>query len=244
MPRYSPETKSAARAGQEAAEWSRSISGALGIEGNPRLLYAAAFFDLLARVAGRIYEDPPRRDFTTSTHVRPTFATPAYIATDDSFERMALEAAQAADDSERRLAAHLRAFERLQGALAADRKAEADQRAIEAERYAQMGAHSLYQLADPVTAIAEQLAAGSSRERDTQTGRRGRPSIDEVSEDALALLFLGGLRIRDLENILSGTRLEDTEVAVEHLLAAAENFRDFGRAMDRWVPPRDVDLAL
>lgn len=244
MPQYSPETKGVARAGQEAAEWSRSISGALGIEGNHRLLYAAAFFDLLARVAGRIFEDPPRNDFTTSTHVRAKFATPTYIETDAPLERLALEAAQAADDAERHLSAHLRAFERFQGALGAGRQPEADQRATEAERHAQLGGRSLYRLAGPVAAIAEQLTAVQEPERGSQKGRHGRPRVDEISKDALAVLFLGGLRIRDLENILAGTRFEDADVAANRLLQAAERFHDFGRTMDHWTPPREPDLAL
>jgi hypothetical protein len=122
------------------------------------LLYAAAFFDLLARVAGRIFEDPPRGDFKTSTHVRTKFATPIYIATDAPLGRLALEAAQAADDAERHLAAHLRAFERFQGALGAGRQPEADQRAVESQRYARLGGDSLYRLAHPVAGIAERLA--------------------------------------------------------------------------------------
>ena len=189
--------KSAADAGQEAAEWTRSITGTLGIEGNHRYLYAAAFFDLLAKVAGRITKDPPRKDFTTSTHVRSRFAKPTYIETEIPFERLALEAAAAADDAEAHLAAHLRAFERFQGAFNADRKPEADQRAVEARKHAQMGSRALRRLANPVDSIAESFVEFKRME-----SRSGRPRIGEVDKETLAILFLGGLRVRDLENVL------------------------------------------
>jgi hypothetical protein len=208
------------------------------------LLYAAAFFDLLARVAGRIFEDPPRRDFMTSTHVRARFATPTYIATDAPLERLALEAAQAADDAERHLAAHLRAFERFQGALEADRQPEANQRAAESQMYAHLGGDSLNRLVHPVAAIAEQLATTSAHEGSRHIGQSGRPRVDDVSEAALAVLFLGGLRIRDLENVLAGTRLEDADAGAKRLQQAADGFRKFGRAMNDWSPPSNPDLAL
>lgn len=243
MPQYSPDTKSAARAGQEAAEWTRSISGALGIEGNHRYLYAAAFFDLLARVAGRISEDPPRKDFATSTHVRPRFAKPDYISTDAPFEQLALEAADSADDAERHLAAHLRAFERFQGALKADRGAEADQRIEEARMQARLSSRALRRVANPVSGIADQLAAAEPGEL-ARSDRRGRPHIGDVSEEALAILFLGGLRIRDLENVLRGTRLEDANGAARQLRSAAESFRDFAAQMADWTPPTETDLVL
>lgn len=243
MPRYSPEVKSAAHAGQEAAEWSRSISGAFGIEGSHRYLYAAAFFDLLARVAGRIYEDPPRRDFTVSARPRTRSATPSRIRTDDPFERLGLEAAETADEAEALLAAHLRAFERFQGALRAGDRAAGRQRSDEAQRYAGMGSGALRRLATLVTSIAEDPSA-SERRRDRPAARRGRPRVDEVGRESLSTLFLGGLRIRDLENVLSGVRLEEASAATPRLLSAAEGFRQFAEAMARWTPPTDSELVL
>jgi hypothetical protein len=242
VPKYSPETKSSARAGQEASEWTRSICGALGIDGYHRYLYAAAFFDLLARVTGRIAEDPPRSDFTISTHVRPRFATPGYIQTNVRFERLALEAAEAADDAEAHLAAHLRAFERFQGAVKAQRPAEASERIGEALTQARTSSQALRQLADPVSAIADELSGASGLSR--MEGRSGRPRIDQVSEEGLGVLFLGGLRIRDLENVLSGTRLDDTKVAARRLVTAAKRFRELSGVLERWAPPDESDLVL
>jgi hypothetical protein len=68
--------------------------------------------------------------------------------------------------------------------------------------------------------------------------------LHEVGKEALAVLFLGGLRIRDLENILAGTRLEDADVGEKRLARAANSFREFGRAMNDWTPPSNADLAL
>jgi hypothetical protein len=232
--------KSAADAGRKAAEWTRSITGTLGIEGNHRYLYAAAFFDLLTKVAGQITEDPPRKDFTTSTRVRPRFAKPTYIETDVPFERLALEAAAAADDAEAHLAAHLRAFERFQGAFNAGRKPEAAQRGVEARNHAQLSSRALRQLANPVDSIAKGLWPDSRR---VET-RSGRPRIDEVDKETLAILFLGGLRVRDLENVLQGTSFDDINAAAKHLSSAAESFREFGEAMEHWVPPTESDLVL
>lgn len=234
----------AAGAGQEAAEWSRSICGALGIEGSPRFLYAAAFLDLLARVAERISADPPRKDFTVSTHVRARFATPARISTDAPFERLALEAAEAADAAEAHLAAHLRAFERFQGAVNAGASVDADQRLEEARSQARMSSRPLRRLTDVVTAIADHPYLAQAQEPRSERSRSGRPGIDEVSQEAQALLFLGGLRIRDLENVLRGTRLSDSRIATERLPLAADRFRRLGDEMEEWSPPEEPDLVL
>lgn len=236
---YSAGTKRAARAGQGASEWTRSICGAIGIEGNHRYLYAAAFFDLLAKVTGRIATDPPRRDYTVSTRTRLRFATPSHIATEDEFEQLALEAAERADDAEVWLAAHLRAFERTQGARKAQREAEAGEREAEAVRYAEASGQALHQLAAPLTEIAGRLA-----ERPEPGERSGHPRLGEVSEEALAVLFLGGLRIRDLENVLSGTRLEDRRVAGKGLLESAQTFDRLGTEMEGWTPPEQPELSL
>jgi hypothetical protein len=241
LPRYSPDTKTAASAGQEAAEWTRSICGVAGLESHPRYLYAAAFFDLLARVAGRIVADPPRKDFGVSTRLRSRFATPHLIATEDRRERLALEAAEAADTAEAYLAAHLRAFERLQGAEQASDRAAAAEREGESVRLAHMSGQALRDLSRLVAEISEGVP--SSPDRDPER-RRGRPQLGEVDREALATLFLGGLRLRDLENVLRGTRLEAAVGAPERLVAAAGSFRRFGDTMTGWTPPRESEPHL
>lgn len=244
MPKYSPETKRAAESGQQAAAWTRSICGALGIEGRHYYLYLAAFFDLLFHVSGHIAADPPRPDFKTSTKVRPRLSRPDYISTDDRFEALALKAAAAADDAEAQLAAHLRAFERLQGASKANRRAEASARAEEARRYARSSGHALRQLAGPVAEIAAELSENSRPRQSNRDVRRGRPQVNQVSRDALAIFFLGGLRIRDLENVLHGIEQEDSSQAVRRLNSAAKTFREFGRTMEDWIPPQESEFPL
>ncbi len=239
MSAYSPRTQQAARSAQEAAAWTRSVCGALGIEGGPRYLYAAVFFDLVARVTERISEDPPRSDFTTSTHVRPRFATPQYIETDDPSERIALESAEAADWSEAYLAAHLRAFERLQGARKADRSSEAAQRAEEAVKHARAAGRALQTLSARVGDLS-----GMAQERRVRSDRRGKPRLSDVSEGAQAILFRGGLRIRDLENVLQRTRLEDAAGARDRLLLASNTFRDFASVLSSWEPTPPTEISL
>lgn len=244
MPSYTPDTKSSARSAQKAAEWTRSACGALGIEGSSRYLYAAAFFDLLARVAGRIAEDPARSDFTTSTHVRPRFATPQYIQAEERSESLALEAAETADHAEANLAAHLRAFERMQGALKAGRAPEAGQRAEEAVKHARASGTALRALATRLEEMAEVTAVEPRGQSPADEARRGRAQRTDVNTEALAILFLGGLRIRDLENVLKGTRLEDSRVAPQQFRAASAAFQRFGLAMTEWNPPQESELFL
>jgi hypothetical protein len=244
VPSYTPSTKNSARSAQEAAEWTRSACGALGIEGSPRYLYAAAFFDLLARVTKRIAEDPARSDFTTSTHVRPQFATPQYIQAEERSESLALEAAETADHAEAYLAAHLRAFERMQGALKADRASEASQREEEAIKHARAGGGALQALAARLEDMVEAISVEPRREIGADEIRTGRPQRTDVSTEALAVLFLGGLRIRDLEKVLRGTRLEDSRVAPNRFRSASTAFQRFGSAMTEWNPPRESELSL
>jgi hypothetical protein len=238
---YSPKTQGAARSAQEAAESTRSVCGVLGIEGSPRFLYAAAFFDLLARVAERIAEDPPRLDFTVSTHVRPRFATPRYIETEDPSEGTALATAEAADWAEAYLAAHLRAFERLQGAHKAGRDSEAFQRAEEAVRHARASGRALQTLSARTAELAERV---DERQQAPSRGREGRPQLTDINDKALAVLFRGGLRIRDLENVLQGTRLEDADGATDRLRLSSSAFGEFASAMARWEPTPPSELSL
>jgi hypothetical protein len=215
----------------------------MGLEGRHSYLYAAAFFDLLARVAGRIVADPPRKDFRTSTRVRARFAKPQYLMTDEPSERLALEAAEAADHSEAYLAAHLRAFERLQGARQTGDHEAAAERAAEAVSHAHTSGGALRRLSTLVAELPQEPVA----EREGLGGRdrrSGRPRLSDVDRESLAVLFLGGLRLRDLENVLRGTRMQDSEVAADRLPAAAAAFRDLGEAMEAWEPPSESEPQL
>jgi hypothetical protein len=236
---YSPETKRHARAAQRAAEWTRSACGGLGIEGNPRYLYAAFFFDLLAKAAEGIADDPPRRDFRTATRVRPSLATTQYIETDEPSDRVVLATAETADSAQRYLAAHLRACERMQGARNARHELEARQRADEATGHAHSASRALEQLSARMLELAKAEARHSSSE-----WPRGRPRLTDVSASAQAVLFLGGLRNRDLEVVLRGTRLEDAALADERFTGASESFRQFGLVMATWTPSSEPDLSL
>jgi hypothetical protein len=184
-------------------------------------------------------DDPPRTDFATSTRVRARFATPQYIEPEDPSERAALEAARAADWAEAYLAAHLRAFERLQGARRAGRNPEAQQRAEEAAEHARASGRALQSLADR---LADLERHSSARGRFGE--RTGRPHLTDVSEEAQAIMFLGGLRIRDLDNVLQGTRLEDARVSTERFRDASATFAQFASVMAQWTPPSAPELAM
>ncbi|HEX6603042.1 MAG TPA: hypothetical protein VF030_10410, partial [Solirubrobacterales bacterium] len=236
----SPQTKGTAESAKRAAEWTRSACGGLGIGDNPRYLYVAFFFDLVAIVAGEIAADPPRKDFTVSARVRPRFATPQYIETPEHDDEVLLATAAAADSAELYLAAHLRAFERMQGALQADKGAEARQRAEEAVEHAHSSGRALEELAARTRELAEiQPQAESARAR-----REGRPHLPEVSREAHSILFLGGLRIRDLKQVLQGTNLEDAAVANQRFAESSLSFQAFGEEMSGWTPPSEPALSL
>jgi hypothetical protein len=239
---YSPKTQQVARSAQTAAEWTRSACGAYGIEGGPYYLYAAVFFDLLGKVAKEIAEDPPRSDFTVSTQVRRRFATPQYIETDDPPARAALETAEAANWSEAHLGAHLRAFERLQGARRAGRNAEAAAREEEAVRHARTSDRSLRRVAARVGELARQVE-GEAGQR-VPPERRGRPQLTDVDDDSQAILFRGGLRIQDLESVLRGTDLEDFKVAPDRLRSASDSFEGLAAEMASWEPPSPAETSL
>ncbi len=238
VPAYERQTRDAAQAAHQAADWTRSICTALGISQGPRFLYAAVFFELFGRVAQRIANDPARDDFTSSTRRRLTFATPEYIHSDDPAEQAALRAALAADEAEANLAAHLRAFERFQGAYARGRESDAAQRGKEATRYAHSSGVTLQNVSTSLLDLIASLGDDwGERQSASLTRRIKRVQPTDIDEETLAVLFLGGLRIRDLENILTRSRQPDPQSAPKHLSNAPKAFELFAERMMQWRPP-------
>lgn len=239
MTAYSHPFRQAADASRRAAEWTRWVCAVVGVSSGPHWLYAAAFFEMLARISGEMASDPPRPDFETATRVRNRFAEPQHIATEDLLGSTAIRTAVAVDEAERYLGAHLRAFERLQEALRRGGSSVVAERRGEAIEYAREGSAALGEVA----ASLEELIPLLPRDWPEQLGpeqqeRVARLTPPEIEPDTLALLFLGGLRVRDLQNALVPiAQLPESGSAQGELMSAPGAFRDLGDRLSRWSPP-------
>lgn len=196
---------------------------------------------MLARVSGDLAADPPRPDFDTTTRAGTRHATPKFVTAQEPVEELALRTAVAADESARYMSAHLRAFERFQGARGSRVKtakiAAADRRE-EAIDFAEQASRALISLADDLHALigflppkwAEQLTP-------EHQDRIARLKPPEMKVDALALLFLGGLRVNNLQDAFTPiSELSSTDSARIELEGAPQVFRDLAKRLARWSP--------
>ena len=117
-------------------------------------------------------EDPPRTDFDSATRARRPYARPEFVLGEDpTTARTAVAAGAAADLSAAYLGAHLRAYERYQGAIERESLPDARSRSNEAISFARDGAASLDNAANRL----EELRAAVTRDSEEvwQAGLRG-----------------------------------------------------------------------
>jgi hypothetical protein len=208
------------------------------VSGSAHWLYAACFFKMLARVSGEVAADPPRPDFGTTTRVGGRHATPEFIAIQAPAEELALAAAAAADESARYLSAHLRAFERFQGAKRSRAKAAAAERREEAVDFAEQAGEALARVAGALDGLVGALPPKWTTQLTPEhQSRIAQLQVSEMDADSLALLFLGGLRISNLQDALTPiTELFSLESARTELEGAPQAFRDLAGHLGGWSP--------
>lgn len=194
---------------------------------------------MLARVSGDLAADPPRPDFDTTTRAGVRHATPAFVAAQGPAEKLALGTGVAADDSARYMSAHLRAFERLQGARRSRAKTAAALRGEEAVDFAKQASEALVRLAGELDGLIEFLPPKwATRLTPEHQGRIAQLEPPEVEADALALLFLGGLRVNNLQDALTPiTELSSPDSPRIELEGAPQVFRELAGRLTRWSPP-------
>lgn len=215
------------------------VCAVAGVSGSAYWLYSACFFGMLARVSGDLAADPPRKDFDTPTRVGARHAMPEFISPEGPVEELALNTAVAADESARNMSAHLRAFERLQGARKERAKPAAALRREEAVGFARKASEALERLASELDGLIGLLPKNWDRlltpEQQDQVGRLQPP---DLKKDALALLFLGGLRVSNLQDALTPiNELSSPGAARTKVEATPQVFLDLAGLLARWSPP-------
>jgi hypothetical protein len=202
-------------------------------------LYSAFFFELLARVLGELAADPPRDDFEKPTRVRARQATPEFVTPKGPAQEVALSAAVAADESARYMGAHLRAFERLQGARNDRAEAAITLHSDEAVEFAQTASEALRQLASQLEGLIRHLppnwSDGLTPEQQHKTARLEPRDLEDA---ALAFLFLGGLRVGNLKDAVAPSEeLSSPESAEAEVKAAPTVFLGLADQLSHWSPP-------
>lgn len=243
MAAYSHSFRVAAEAARRAAEWTRLVCASVGVSGSAHWLYAACFFEMLARVSGDLAADPPRYDFDTTTRAGARHATPAFVVTERPVEDAAIGTAVAADQSVRYLSAHLRAFERFQGARGSRTKTAKMATALrreEAVDFAEQAGRALNGLADSLSGLTDFLPPKwTTRLTPEHQNRISQLNPSDIEDDALALLFLGGLRVNNLQDALTPiSELSSPDSARTEVEGAPQVFRDLAGQLTRWSPPR------
>lgn len=244
MPAYAQTTRTLASALSDAADWASDATTTIGLgyvavgngTGGAYLIFVGGFFKFLRRTARAIADDPPNdQEFRTPTRARAHRARLEHLFPSDDLERAAFVTAVGTDDADVELSAHLRAFERYQGAALREAAKEASARAGESRRYARLASSGLRHAADGLDGLRDVLAREPLDAMRSKASYRSRP--EELPKDTLALLYTGGLRIQELERLLSerkggwGPDLQDV------LRSAAKSEREFADHLEVWEPP-------
>jgi|SRR5664279_3933270 len=245
MTAYSDRFRAAAEATRRAADWTRIVCAGVGASGSAHWLYSAFFFELITRVSGDLAADPPREDFDKPTRVGARHATPEFVTPISPAERVAVKTAVAADDSARYMGAHLRAFERLQGAQNDRADSAAALHREEAVKFAREASEALGQLASELDELISYLPSDWARRlTPEQQYQAAQLEPQELDDDALAFLFLGGLRVSNLQDVVApSNELSSPDSARTEVEAAPKVFRDLAGYLARWSPSTNEQPA-
>ncbi len=154
--------------------------------------------------AARMATDPPRDDFEVTTNARPARIKAedlAPVMQGDPITRLAMDTSLDLDHVAAALSAHVRAFERLQGAVQASASAGTrEARASEATRFGIDVAVGI----DRTLPVLSSLASTEGPPFDTfeRSAPRSNAPAD-LPNDVLALLYVGGIPIGSLRQVLS-----------------------------------------
>jgi hypothetical protein len=147
-----PATRHAFQQTSDAASYTARVTQGLGGvtatmgdgERGAYLVGAAVLFDVLGMITQKWANDPPRDDYDSSTRLRrPIIREEASPDPEDTVAREAYSLAVLIDEADAHLAAALRAYERMQGALERERRDLATERVKEARDYAHDAAPDL-----------------------------------------------------------------------------------------------------
>ncbi len=249
MSSYSSTTRSTAARAEEAADWTAETGTlvALGMSAAGEalvttwLLFVAGAFKFVSRVSGRIATDPPRDDFYRATFVMAERFDTEALPVLDAVQEAARRASHSAERASAQLQAGLVAFERWQGARTKNQPQHARDRASEAWGHTRSGGSALVEAASELEALRDRLAERfDARLVDLYGSGQFRASagIEQLPNETLALLFVGGLRPDDARELLVSAR----EAAVmpdprAQLLRAAGRLRELGKHLGEWDAP-------
>lgn len=221
-----------------------TIDGLSGnVQGAIHLIGLATVLELMSPVLKKWADDPPRDDYESATRVaRSSLREEGLARSDDPVAQTALTATLSIDYSTRQLAAGLRAFERMQGALERG-SPDASRRAEEASAYTHEAAYALISSGNSLSALAEVIEQHATRwsgdveaagQPDSITFRAVVPAEPAAAlpSEVLAGLYLLGIRIEDLERTTKqrGARYwrgADAHREAEQLVALGDSLRNW-----------------
>jgi hypothetical protein len=200
------------------------------------MVFSSWTLEEISKGAQALADDPPDDDFDHRTAVRVTKIRreEAFRLTrGDPVAGAALSVTVQADEAHALMSAHLRAFERFQGAEARGNRSACAARSDEAVRYARDGSRALQHLAEQMSELAAQLVGTDVAPGMPAALPQGPGSLpDEV----LGILFLSGLPIQALDQVFQSRTLSGTIDVLERAIVTTV---DLATALAEWDPPSD-----
>lgn len=240
---YDPRFREAARVFARASDRAQRYAKGVGLwfaahaEVNRAafMLLASWGFEEVGRGANAIADDPADFDYDHTTQPGPRrirFEDVARFASEDLIAQDALSAAVASDDAQALMAAHLRAFERFQGAARRHDIQASRRLAGEARSHASKASHALIGFSDSVSQMSASLAGVVVPQQMFGTNVR-HPR--DLPSDVLAILYVSGLSVAALERVLGALGSFTMQTAV--LDQAASASREMAAGLESWTPP-------
>jgi hypothetical protein len=136
------------------------------------------------------------------------------------------------------MGAHLRAFERLQGAQNDRADSAAALHREEAVEFAREASEALGQLASELDELISYLPSDWARRlAPEQQHQAAQLKPQELDDDALAFLFLGGLRVSNFHYVVApSAELSSPDSARTEVEGAPKVFRELAGHLARWSP--------
>jgi hypothetical protein len=240
--------KAAVDAASLTARVTFSLGTIDGLSGQPQraiyLIAVATIFDVFGVVSGKWADDPPREDYDSATRVARTMIREEglEIVPAAPVAEAALQTGLSIDAASRYLGAGLRAFERMQGALARQSHL-APLRASEAYGYSHEAGYALISAGQRLEELTRVLTEDPARwfqdedveERNSSRPLRKAPRLlapQRLPADVLAGLYTLGIPVADLERTskrggASSWRPERTREQAADLSALGDSLREW-----------------
>lgn len=242
MPRYTEVFRRRAKALADNLDEAQRLAKGVGLffvanQQIPRASFMILSSWTLEEVGKRsqaLADDPPDYDYDHRTMRRPRRIRYEEIessAEGDEVARKAVALSVAADDAGSAMSAHLRAFERFQGAAARNDDRARRLRGEEAVDYARQTSRELVTLAYALSNLRMRLSDLDLRAASVSGVRTAK----DLRADVLSLLYLAGLPIPTLESLLRQRATAPAPLGV--LDEAADAAHALAAAFETWMPP-------